>query len=862
MTAPFGLGTLNVETPAVLFLLLALPLLFFRLATSRRARLAAACRALAAGLLVLALAGLRLVRPAPASGSCVVAAIDVSASVAGAAVASARAFLARLERALGPDDLLGTFVFAGNTRLIRRPAAPAYGREELTRLPGADALEELEAGDTDLAGALARATPLCGEDKQAAILLFTDGNETRGSVLAEARLIEPRTPVFPILPPAGELPPAVIRRVLAPTLAPASTLLPLQVVVDHRAPGRLSAALAVRADGRDMMPVPLDLPAGPSVITLPYRLNAPGHHLLEAELLMAPGVPAAGPVATAVTVTRPVHALLVSDRTAPVIATALAERGVEVEAVAPDQLAGRIDRLGEHHVVILDDTSRAELGSGTVEGLARWVASGGALIVTGGPHLFGDAALATSPLARVLPVTLQSQAPEPEEREPIALYLLIDRSNSMGYSTGELPFGAKMEYAKRAALAVLEQLSPSDLVGAIAFDAYPYELGPLASVAQSRDALTDRIERLQYGGGTDFKDALERAARSLLASDRRVRHIILLTDGDTNRRADDHSELIARLARDGITVTTIRIGNDTGNLELLETISRTTGGEFHHVENPAALPQLMIRDTQRALDVAANRLGARARISEPGPILAGIKDEELPHVARWAMTRVRAGAEVRLYAETLAGRDPLLVTWQYELGRVAALPMDFQAEAAGWAAWRGFGKLWTQLVLWAVPHGLHADRHLEARREAGGTVIRLTTIADEPGPYLLRLPRVGDVPLRPIGRRTFTAIVPDLRPGPYPASLRTGEGDAAIEEPVDLVVPRGAGSEREHRAAAPDLALLTRLGTLTGGQVGPEPRDVLVARPGVAHRIVPLDLVLVPAILALLLTDIALRRWI
>lgn len=862
MTVPFGLGTLELETPAILLLLLALPLLFFRLPPNRRVRLAAACRALAATLLVLALAGLRLVRPVPSSGSCVIAAVDVSASVAGAAVASARGFLARLDRALGPDDLLGTVVFAGNTRLVRRPAPPSYGRDELVPAPGADALEEIEAGDTDIAGALGRATPLCGEDKQAAIVLFTDGNETRGSALAEATLIEPRTPVFPVLPPAGALPPVVIRRVLAPAFAPASTLLPLHVVVDHRGSGRLAAALAVRADGRGMVPVPLDLPPGPSVVTLPYRLNAPGHHLLEAELLPPPGVPAPGPVATAVTVTRPVHALVVTHRTTPVIATALAERGVEVEVVAPDRLDDRIGRLAEHHVVVLDNVARAELGSGVVEGLVRWVAAGGALIATGGAHLFGDAALAASPLARVLPVTLQSQAPEPEEREPIALFLLIDRSNSMGYSSGDLPFGAKMEYAKRAALAVLEQLSPSDLVGAIAFDAEPYELGPLLSVAQSRDALAGRIERLQYGGGTDFKDALEHAAESLLTSERHVRHIILLTDGDTNRRADDHRELIGHLARAGITVTTIRIGNDTVNLELLETISKATGGEFHHVENPAALPQLLIHDTQRAIDVAANRLGAHARINEPGAILAGIKDEELPYVSRWAMTRVRPGAEVRLYADTVAGRDPLLVTWQYELGRVAALPMDFQADAAAWAAWRGFGKFWTQLVLWAVPHGLRSDRHLEARREAEGTLIRLTTLADEPGPYLLRLPRVGDVRLRPVGRRAFAAVVSTLRPGPYPASLRTGEGEAAVEEPVDVIVPRGSGSEREQRATTPDLALLTRLAALTGGRVGPEPNDVLAARPGVARRIVPLDGVLVPIVLALLLVDVALRRWV
>jgi len=56
----------------------------------------------------------------------------------------------------------------------------------------------------------------------------------------------------------------------------------------------------------------------------------------------------------------------------------------------------------------------------------------------------------------------------------------------MGYASGpNLPYGAKMEYAKRAALAVVEQLGPRDLVGAIAFDSEPYELSPLLPLAEA-----------------------------------------------------------------------------------------------------------------------------------------------------------------------------------------------------------------------------------------------------------------------------------------------------------------------------------------------------------------------------------------
>jgi hypothetical protein len=38
------------------------------------------------------------------------------------------------------------------------------------------------------------------------------------------------------------------------------------------------------------------------------------------------------------------------------------------------------------------------------------------------------------------------------------------------------------------------------------------------------------------------------------------------------------------------------------------------------------------------------------------------------------------------------------------------LPVDFQSGAAEWAGWDGFGKLWTQLVLWAMPRTAEAAR--------------------------------------------------------------------------------------------------------------------------------------------------------
>jgi len=845
--------TVHVASPAILWAFVALPAF---LVGATASRVATACRVLAVAAVVLVLAGLSVERPRPEAGACVVVAIDVSASVQDAGREAARTFLGGLVPALGADDVVGSIAFASATRVLAHPEARHPPLEAL--VPSDDAAR-VDRDETDIAAAITNGAALCPPGKQASIVVFTDGNETEGSVLAEAGLVEPRVPVFPVVPPAARLPQAAVRRLIAPTFATAAAVLPLEAVVENRAPAPRDAALAIRLNGKSLLPVPVQMPPGVSAVRLPYRFDEAGSYLMEAELLMPPGEPpAAGTLAASLTVTPPIHVLVVSEHERPALAVALAQRGMDIELTIPAGFTARTTSLADYHLVVLDDVARAGLGVGALDRLAAWVGGGGALVVTGGAHLFGDPGFVGSALERVLPVALESQRPEPKQREPIALYLLIDRSNSMGYATGApaLGNGEKMEYAKRAALAVLDQLGPRDLVGAIAFDSQPYELGPLLPLAEGRAALGAKITQLQYGGGTDFKDALEQARAALAAVGSRVRHVVLLTDGDTNRRAEDHDDLITELAREEITVTSIRIGDDTVNLNLLERISRATGGAFHHVADVQALPQLMISDTQHLMDAALNRRALRPHVGAPGAILAGIAEDDLPAVSRWAITRAKPGAEVRLSVDVAGRRDPLLATWQYELGRVAAVPMDFQAGAAAWPTWNGFPKLWSQLARWAAPRALASARHLEARQTGDRTVLRLTTIDDEDGPFVLRLPERDDVVLHAVARRTFAGATVQLAPGAYRATL-TGGGRS---DALDVVVPARSPSGRELRASGPNVALLAALAGATGGRLGATPRDVLAARPGVARRRIPLDGVLVPLAIVLLLIDIGVRR--
>src|SRR5260370_28499169 len=118
---------------------------------------------------------------------------------------------------------------------------------------------------------------------------------------------------------------------------------------------------------------------------------------------------------------------------------------------------------------------------------------------------------------------------------------------------------------------------------------------------------------------------------------------------------------------------------------------------------------------QLLMDGAATRREAAPRLAAGGAILAGIAEDELPKVSRWAITRPKPGAEVRLWVEAGERQDPLLATWQYELGRTAALPIDFQAGGAAWPTWRRGPQPSARAPRFAAPPGLPTDPPPRAR---------------------------------------------------------------------------------------------------------------------------------------------------
>ena len=272
---------------------------------------------------------------------------------------------------------------------------------------------------------------------------------------------------------------------------------------------------------------------------VPYQLHERGSFQVAARLV-GEGAAADERREVSLAVAGPIRALVIGHRRESALASALRLREVDVEFRDPAAFP-KLEDLLQYHCVILDDVARKELPDSALEALETYVKKfGGGMLMTGGPRSFGDKAYQKSAVERILPVNLVEQQPKGKGRAPMGIFLVIDRSNSMGYNSRrhDVRDGEKMRYAREAALALVEQLRPEDRVGVIAFDSDPYVLGPLRPLVRA----AGRCSRTASpgwcpGGGTDFKAALEIATAQLVQSGLKTLHIILMTDGDTNRGA-------------------------------------------------------------------------------------------------------------------------------------------------------------------------------------------------------------------------------------------------------------------------------------------------------------------------------------
>lgn len=173
-------------------------------------------------------------------------------------------------------------------------------------------------------------------------------------------------------------------------------------------------------------------------------------------------------------------------------------------------------------------------------------------------------------------------APASATRPQASLQVVLDRSGSMQ--------GAPLEGAKKALIALVRRLEPTDNFGLVTFDDSAQVVVPAGSLTD-KEAVVQRIEGIHAGGTTDLSAGYLRGLREI----RRVAGdtggtVLVISDGHVNagiRGVDEFASITAKAYGEKIVTSTLGYGRGYDET-LLAGIARSGSGNHVFADNPDA----------------------------------------------------------------------------------------------------------------------------------------------------------------------------------------------------------------------------------------------------------------------------------
>jgi uncharacterized membrane protein/uncharacterized protein YegL len=792
---------------------------------------------------LLALGLARLARTATTQKVATVYLVDVSESVPDAAIEDARAEITEGLRAKPDDAVVRVVTFAKRPRVVAladdaKEAPPLERHDAPPAKDGAQSAGRTGLGAaTDIASAMQLAYGLYPSGYLRRAVVFSDGVQTDGDVLAEANRARAfGVKVFTIpyhRPVPGEV---ALRDLRVPEKVRVGEPFTLHANVFSSRPQKVRATLkqgeAINGlDGvRDV-----DLKPGDNDVTFKSVVRVAGDVTYALDLTDIPEdrFKENNRFSVSVAVPGRPSVLYAEGNTsrASYLASALSAQELDVDVRSPREIPQSIRELERYDFVILSDAPAEAVSLTQQDALESYVRDlGGGFLFAGGEAGFGLGGWYHTTIERIVPVRMDSEKKRDEPQ--VAMVLALDRSGSMS--------GLPMEMAKAAAKATADTLSSDDLIEVIAFDSAPTRVVRMTA-AKHRARVQNDIARIQAGGGTEIFGALDAAYQSLTATRARRKHVILLTDGQASHNGI--RDLVQAMAAEGITVTSVGLGSgiDEG---LLRMISDLGGGRLYKVMDPQQLPRVFTRETEMVSRNAAVEEYFQPKVVSPADFLRGIDMSAAPFLHGYVATKMKPPPAQEILESEVA--EPILARWHVGLGWSLAWTSDVKnLWAVEWLRWPGYGQFWGQLVREHMRQKKRqqfdmssaidpATGHVRASIDAIGGDDRFQNGLDA------RLTVTGPQP----SGGTRKIAMKQTAPGRYESDFPLDRfGSFLLHASLEKSVDDGKGGQRsvqvaesfghvtnpyprEYLALAPDLVTLSRTALVTGGRMDPDAKAV------------------------------------
>jgi uncharacterized protein YegL len=503
------------------------------------------------------------------------------------------------------------------------------------------------------------------------------------------------------------------------------------------------------------------------------------------------------------------------------------------------------DNLDDAQLIVFNNINFEAMRSDDKDRIEKFVqGGGGALWIAGENNMYVDHKnLPEDAVERTFPAKL---AP-PREPEDTVVVLVMDKSASME--------GKKIELSRAAATGVIENLRPEDQVGILIFDNSFQWTVPIRR-ADDKPMLKRLIAGINPDGGTQIPAALNEAYKKIAPMTATFKHMVLLTDGISEE--GDSMKLARDAADHKVTISAIGLGQDV-NRPYLEKLAQNAGGKSYFLNDPSGLEQILLHDVKEHTGTVAIEKAIAVNVKHPSGLLDKVDMTKAPNLQGYVRFDPKPSADEALEVD---GKDPLLISWQYGLGRATVFASDAKSRwSADWVAWQGFDTLWTNIFRDLLPRGteseanasfdsanqeLVVDYHLSNRSAAPETPPEIYAI----GPGDFRKP----VQLARVSPLDYRARV---RIGDVQGLFRVRPlNDSRIFPEVGLYRP-----EEEMTEYGSNQTLLKSVAMATGGRFNPTPDQAFDNGGQSIESTARLWPLLLSIAILLNLVELVMRKW-
>lgn len=193
------------------------------------------------------------------------------------------------------------------------------------------------------------------------------------------------------------------------------------------------------------------------------------------------------------------------------------------------------------------------------------------------------------------------KAPNKEERVPLNVSLVVDRSGSMS--------GDKLAYVKKAVDFVIDNLKSEDILSIVQYDD-AIDVVVASAKVTDKNALHQKVKSIQARSMTNLSGGMMEGYNQVQSTQKEgfVNRVLLLSDGLANVGVTDPLQLqhIAqkKFREERIGLSTFGVGADFNEI-LMTNLSEYGGANYYFIDMPDKIPQIFAEELEGLLSVVA-----------------------------------------------------------------------------------------------------------------------------------------------------------------------------------------------------------------------------------------------------------------